>query len=196
MTMIPAIIALVAIAIVPGDRVPARATSSRRLSGWRPSSRLGRVLRCAGAGPEPASAAACASRCTSSAIRDWALLGTLGWWGFNIAVLWACFKAFGHAPPIAVIIRPTSSACSANLLPLPGRDRRGGRRHDRRARSRSTSIPALAVVAVLVYRGFAFWLPTLPGAIAYLQLRRTVARWRRSGAREADAPAGTAYGTP
>jgi hypothetical protein len=36
----------------------------------------------------------------------------------------------------------------------------------------------LAVVAVLAYRGFAFWLPTVPGAIAYLQLRRTVARWR------------------
>src|SRR5205814_2008129 len=42
--------------------------------------------------------------------------------------------------------------------------------------------PGLAVVAVLVYRGFAFWLPTLPGAIAYLQLRRTVARWREERA--------------
>jgi uncharacterized protein (TIRG00374 family) len=38
--------------------------------------------------------------------------------------------------------------------------------------------PALAVVAVLAYRGLAFWLPTLPGAVAYLQLRRTVHRWR------------------
>ena len=36
----------------------------------------------------------------------------------------------------------------------------------------------LAVVAVLVYRIFSFWLPTIPGAIAYLQLRRTVQRWR------------------
>jgi uncharacterized membrane protein YbhN (UPF0104 family) len=40
-------------------------------------------------------------------------------------------------------------------------------------------VPAgLAVVAVLAYRAFAFWLPTIPGAIAYLQLRRTVSRWR------------------
>lgn len=38
----------------------------------------------------------------------------------------------------------------------------------------------LAVVAVLAYRGFAFWLPTLPGAVAYLQLRRTVSRWEGS----------------
>ena len=34
----------------------------------------------------------------------------------------------------------------------------------------------LAAVAVLTYRGFAFWLPTIPGAIAYFQLRKTVAR--------------------
>jgi hypothetical protein len=45
----------------------------------------------------------------------------------------------------------------------------------------------LAVVAVLAYRAFAFWLPTIPGAIAYLQLRRTVAHWKeeRAGTRAA-----------
>jgi hypothetical protein len=37
----------------------------------------------------------------------------------------------------------------------------------------------LAVLAVLSYRAISFWLPTVPGAIAYLQLRRTVAIWRR-----------------
>ena len=36
----------------------------------------------------------------------------------------------------------------------------------------------LAVLAVLSYRGISFWLPTIPGAVAYFQLRRTVARWR------------------
>jgi uncharacterized membrane protein YbhN (UPF0104 family) len=35
-----------------------------------------------------------------------------------------------------------------------------------------------AISAVLTYRAFAFWLPTLPGAIAYFQLRRRVATWR------------------
>jgi uncharacterized protein (TIRG00374 family) len=35
-----------------------------------------------------------------------------------------------------------------------------------------------AVLAVLAYRAISFWLPTLPGAVAYFQLRRTVARWR------------------
>ena len=39
-------------------------------------------------------------------------------------------------------------------------------------------LPGAAVfAAVLVYRLFAFWLPVIPGFIAFLQLRRTVARW-------------------
>jgi uncharacterized membrane protein YbhN (UPF0104 family) len=48
------------------------------------------------------------------------------------------------------------------------------------------------VVAVLTYRLFAFYLPTIPGALAYIQLRRTVARWRaerRAGKRAAIAAA-------
>jgi uncharacterized protein (TIRG00374 family) len=36
----------------------------------------------------------------------------------------------------------------------------------------------VSIVSVLSYRAFAFWLPMLPGAVAYLQLRRTVHRWR------------------
>ena len=35
--------------------------------------------------------------------------------------------------------------------------------------------PASAIVAVLAYRFFAFWLPILPGALAFFQLRRPVA---------------------
>jgi len=36
---------------------------------------------------------------------------------------------------------------------------------------------------VLAYRAFTFWLPTVPGVIAYLQLRKTVERWRLEGRR-------------
>jgi cob(I)alamin adenosyltransferase len=39
---------------------------------------------------------------------------------------------------------------------------------------------------VLSYRLFAFWLPTIPGAIAYFQLRRTVARWREDRASQGE----------
>jgi uncharacterized protein (TIRG00374 family) len=46
----------------------------------------------------------------------------------------------------------------------------------------------LAVVAVLAYRAFSFWLPTIPGAVAYLQLRRTVHRWRATEPPTTEAP--------
>ena len=41
----------------------------------------------------------------------------------------------------------------------------------------------LAVVAVLAYRAFTFWIPLLRGVVAYFQLRRTVTGWEseRSG---------------
>jgi uncharacterized membrane protein YbhN (UPF0104 family) len=34
-----------------------------------------------------------------------------------------------------------------------------------------------AIVAVLAYRAFSFWLPTLPGILAYVSLRATVRAW-------------------
>jgi hypothetical protein len=56
----------------------------------------------------------------------------------------------------------------------------------------------LAVLAVLSYRAIAFWLPTPLGAVAYLQLRRTVARWRDTQARGelASAPSAPAGAGP
>lgn len=112
---------------------------------------------------------------------DPALVGAIAYWGFNIAILWASFKAFGHAPPWAVLIMGYFVGMLANLLPLPGGVGGvdggmigafmafGGESRD------------AIVVAVLTYRLFAFYLPTLPGALAYLQLRKTVARWRAEG---------------
>jgi hypothetical protein len=37
------------------------------------------------------------------------------------------------------------------------------------------------IAAVLVYRLIAFWMPLPPGIVAFLQLRRTVARWETEG---------------
>jgi hypothetical protein len=44
---------------------------------------------------------------------------------------------------------------------------------------------------VLSYRAISFWLPTLPGAVAYFQLRHTVARWREE---QSERPAPSAQG--
>ncbi len=107
---------------------------------------------------------------------DWAMIGTVSWWGFNIAVLYACLRAFGHAPPVAVLIQAYFVGLLGNLLPLPGGigGVDGGMIGALVAFGVSGS---LALIAVLSYRVFAFWLPTIPGAIAYFQLRRTVNRW-------------------
>ena len=108
--------------------------------------------------------------------RNVSLLGALAWWGFDIAVLWACFHAFGASPPKGVIVMSYFVGMLANTLPLPGGI--GGVDGGMIGALVAFGVDAeLSVVAVLAYRAFAFWLPTLPGAVAYLQLRRTVQRW-------------------
>ncbi|HEY1519317.1 MAG TPA: lysylphosphatidylglycerol synthase transmembrane domain-containing protein [Solirubrobacteraceae bacterium] len=105
-----------------------------------------------------------------------ALIGAVAWWGFDIAVLWACFHAFGGSPPKGVIVMAYFVGMLANALPLPGGI--GGVDGGMIGAFAAFGVDAeLSVVAVLAYRAFAFWLPTLPGAVAYLQLRRTVQRW-------------------
>src|SRR4051812_5804055 len=107
---------------------------------------------------------------------DPGLLGALLWWAGDIAVLWACFKAFGVAPPVAVVVVAYFVGMFANTLPLPGGV--GGVDGGMVAALAAFGAdPSLAVLAVLAYRFFAFWLPIVPGAVAWLSLRRTVARW-------------------
>src|SRR4051794_16963123 len=105
------------------------------------------------------------------------LLGAFAWWGFDIAVLWASFHAFGVAPPIAVIVMGYFVGTLANTLPLPGGV--GGVDGGMIGAFLAFGVdPAVAVLAVLSYRAIAFWLPTLPGLVAYFQLRRTMGEWK------------------
>jgi putative heme transporter len=109
--------------------------------------------------------------------RDPYLLGALGWWGFDIGVLWACFHAFGNAPSKGVIVMAYFVGMLGNTLPLPGGI--GGVDGGMIGAFTAFGVDVeLSVVSVLTYRAFAFWLPTLPGGVAYFQLRRTVNRWR------------------
>jgi uncharacterized protein (TIRG00374 family) len=191
-TLLPAIIGLVAFGIAllasltPTDL-------QRRLDGY--ARRHGRVGRLAQWAANLPAAISSGIRISVSLVRagDPALAGSIAYWGFNIAILWAAFHAFGEAPPWAVIVMGYFVGMLANLLPLPGGVGGvdggmigafvafGGESRD--------SI----VVAVLTYRLFAFYLPTIPGAIAYFQLRRTVARWKdeRLARRNARAAVGT-----
>ena len=109
--------------------------------------------------------------------RDPGLLGAVAWWGFDISVLWAMFHAFGSPPPFTVIWMAYFVGMLGNLLPLPGG--LGGVEGGMIGAFAAFGVDFnLSVLAVLSYRGISFWLPTLPGAVAYFQLRRTVARWR------------------
>jgi hypothetical protein len=109
------------------------------------------------------------------------LAGAIMGWGFDIAVLWACFHAFGASPAIAVLVVAYFVGTLANTLPLPGGV--GGVEGGMVGALAAFGVdPGLALIAVLAYRGFAFWLPIVPGVVSYLTLRRTVARWEAEDA--------------
>jgi uncharacterized membrane protein YbhN (UPF0104 family) len=112
--------------------------------------------------------------------RDIALLGAFSWWALDIAVLGACFHAFGAAPPAAVVVMAYFTGMVGNVLPLPGGldGVEGGMIGALLAFGVNGG---LAVAAVLSYRAFAYWLPIIPGALAYLRLLRTVADWQKAG---------------
>jgi uncharacterized membrane protein YbhN (UPF0104 family) len=176
-TVVPAIfgggvIALfIIVSLLPGD-------FDRLVNRWMHGGRVGHLVARAAALP---AAAASGVRTAIHLVRerDYSLLGGVAWWGFDIAVLWSCFHAFGGGPPTAVVVMSYFVGQLGNVLPLPGGI--GGVDGAMIGAFSAFGVsPPLAVVSVLAYRAFAFWLPTLPGAVAYLQLRRTVQHWRSS----------------
>jgi putative heme transporter len=190
LTVIPAIFGAVVIVIalsmafLPQD-------FERRLERWSSGShrRVAKVAR--GVATVPASFAS-GVRTAIKLVRErhWGVLGAVAWWGFDMGTLWASFHAFGDVgvPTFPVIVVAYFVGQLGNLLPLPGGI--GGVDGGMIGAFIAFGVPGgLAVVAVLVYRGFSFWLPTIPGVIAYLQLRRTVARWRAQQATERATPA-------
>lgn len=189
LTVVPAVTGIFllagagAITLVPGDL-------ERRFGSW--ASGHGRLHRLAARIATVPAAMSVGTRLALTHLRphDLALYGALAYWGFNVAVLWACFHAFGEPPPVTVLVVAYFVGLLGNLLPLPagigGVD--GGMIGALVGFGVSGS---LAVVAVLSFRVLAFYLPTLPGAVAYLQLRRTVARWREERAAERRASGNT-----
>jgi uncharacterized membrane protein YbhN (UPF0104 family) len=120
--------------------------------------------------------------------RDPRLIGGLMWWAFDIAVLWASFRAFGEAPPFAVLVLAYFLGLVGNTLPFLGSV--GGVDGGMIAALVAFGAnPAAAIVAVIVYRLFSCWAPTIPGAISFARLRRRAAAWQREDRGEAPAPA-------
>lgn len=189
-TMVPAIfglfafVATLAIALVPHD-------IEVRLEEWsRGHGRGSRLLAKVAALPASFGEGV---RIAIEIVRrgEWGLLGSIVWWAFDVLTLWACFHAFGaDVPPFAVIVVAYFVGMLGNTLPLPGGV--GGVDGGMIGAFAAFGVDfGYAAVAVLAYRAFSFWLPTLPGALAYFQLRRTVARWReeRRARRAVEKPA-------
>jgi uncharacterized protein (TIRG00374 family) len=179
LTLIPAVLSAGAIllvasmAFVPGD-------FRRRLEGL--SQRRGRVGRLAARLASVPELVGTGVRTAIGLIgeRRIGLVGALLYWGFDIAVLGLCFRAFGSIVPVAVLIMGYFLGTLGSLLPLPGGI--GGVEGGMIGAFVAFGLPGgRAVVAVLAYRAISFWLPTLPGIAGYLSLRRTVKGWQLLG---------------
>jgi uncharacterized protein (TIRG00374 family) len=179
-TVVPAIVSAIAIgiflliALIPDD-------VERRIQQFAGGYRRTRYLTRVAKGP---ATVASGVRTAIDYVRNpnrgaLAVGGALGFWAANIAVLWACFEAFGGDVSFAVLVQGFFVGMAANLIPSPA----GG------VGSVDAGMIAAFVLfgideatvfpAVLAYRVIAFWLPIPPGIVAFFQLRTTVARWER-----------------
>jgi uncharacterized protein (TIRG00374 family) len=104
--------------------------------------------------------------------RDWRVIaGSLGYWAFDNALLWACFKAIGESPALTVVLMGYLIGQLGGLLPIPGG--LGGIDGGLIGTLVVYGVSiAPAAAAVLAYRLILFWLPLLVGAHAYARLRR------------------------
>ena len=172
-TLIPAIVAVAVIAIVLSMLVVyepvekfllerAERSHGRAAEGWRRSAAWPRAIH-----------AGLMAAIGLVKRRDRSLLGALTYWGFDIGTLWASFHAFGHSPPGAVLVIGYYIGTLGNALPLPGGI--GGVEGGMIGAFLAFGVQGrLAVLAVLGYRTISYWLPTLPGAVAYWRLRHSL----------------------
>jgi uncharacterized membrane protein YbhN (UPF0104 family) len=97
--------------------------------------------------------------------------GSIGYWAFDNAVLWATFHAFGLSPPLTVVLMGYLIGQLGGLLPIPGGI--GGIDGGLIGTLIVYGTPgAGTAAAVFAYRVILFWLPLIVGGIAFAALRR------------------------
>ena len=103
------------------------------------------------------------------------LIGAVGYWAWDNAVLWATFQAFDASPDLSVILMGYLIGQLGGLLPLPGGV--GGIDGGLIGALIVFGTPAATTAAaVLAYRVILFWLPLVVGGIAFASLRRGLNR--------------------
>jgi uncharacterized protein (TIRG00374 family) len=172
----------VAILRVPGDLERRAAELAER------SGRVGRIA--ARLAPVPQVAGNGARLALSIAReRPSVALWPAMWWAFDVATLWACFEAFGAAPPAGTIVLCYFLGQLGNLLPLPGGV--GGTEGGMVGAFAASGVDAgLALLAVVSYQVVSTYLPALPGLLSYLDLRRRIRAWAAADAAVLDPAAG------
>ena len=118
---------------------------------------------------------------TAASVRDtkrlvfhpnWRIVGAIGYLWFDIAVLFACFAAAGHVPPLAPVVLAYQIGYLSNFIPVPG----GIGILD------GSMIGMLviygvggtvATAATLVYHVISLWIPAMWGTIAFILLQKT-----------------------
>jgi uncharacterized membrane protein YbhN (UPF0104 family) len=168
LTVLPAFLALLAIgavALIPalGALRPERdASPARRWRHW-----LGRAADALDEGVREA----------GRVLRrgDWRVIaGSLGYWAFDNAVLWAGLRAFGESPPITLVLMGYLLGQLGGLLPIPGG--LGGIDGGLLGALIVYGLPAAATAAaILAYRVILFWLPLILGGAAFTSLRKGLA---------------------
>ena len=165
-----ATVAAVALVRVPGDLERRAARLAERRSDFvgRLAARLATVPQLAGS----------AARLALTIMRErpTALVWPSVWWAFDIATLWACFHAFGDAPPVGTVVLCYFLGQMGNLLPLPGGV--GGTEGGMVGAFAVSGVDAgLALVAVVAYQLMSTYLPAIPGLASYADLRRRMRSW-------------------
>ena len=90
------------------------------------------------------------------------ILGLLAYLAFDVAILWAAFRALGSAPPVAIVALAYLIGELGGLIPVPGG--LGGIDAGLVGTLVLYHVPlAPAAGAVLVYRAIALWVPTIVG---------------------------------
>jgi uncharacterized membrane protein YbhN (UPF0104 family) len=103
------------------------------------------------------------------------IAGSVGYWAWDNAVLWATYHAFGASVPLTIVLMGYLIGQLGGLLPIPGGV--GGLDGGLIGTLIVYGAPAAATAAaVLAYRVILFWLPLLVGGAAFVSLRRGLNR--------------------
>ncbi|HMD52081.1 MAG TPA: lysylphosphatidylglycerol synthase transmembrane domain-containing protein [Solirubrobacteraceae bacterium] len=103
----------------------------------------------------------------------WLIGGLLAYLLFDVMILWATFRAFGAAPPLAILSIAYLIGELGGLIPIPGGI--GGVDVGLVGTFVLYGVPLTAAAsAVLAYRAIALWVPAVLGSAAFISLRRTL----------------------